>query len=97
MQGMNAETPIRFGSAMRGTKAAASNALTPSERQARLVTLQAKWTQFAGEYAEQQRQGDQEVLTNLRGLMLSIKREVARLGGKLPEFPVDGPNHLADL
>ncbi len=94
---MNAETPVRFGSAMRGTRAAASNALTPSERQARLVTLEAKWTQFAKEYGEQRRQGNQEVMTNLRGLMLSIKREVARLGGKLPEFPVDSPNHLADL
>ncbi len=94
---MNAETPMRFGSAMRGTKAAASHALTPSEKQARLETLQGKWTQFAREYGEQQLQGNQEGLTNLRGLMLSIKREVARLGGKLPKFPVGSPNHLADL
>ena len=35
-------------------------------------------------------------MTNLRGLMLLIKREIKRLGGPLPEFPAE-ENHLADL
>ena len=35
-------------------------------------------------------------MTNLRGLMLLIKREIKRLGGPLPAFPAE-ENHLADL
>ena len=40
---------------------------------------------------------DQEVMTNLRGLMLLIKREIKRLGGDLPAFPHGGEHLLADL
>jgi hypothetical protein len=36
-------------------------------------------------------------MTNLRGLMLLIKREIRRLGGKAPEFPHAGEYFLADL
>jgi hypothetical protein len=64
--------------------------------EARLKTLYAKWEQFAAEYAAARQHNDQEVMTNLRGLMLVIKREIRRLGGQLPPFPVD-ENHLADL
>ncbi len=64
--------------------------------EARLRNLYAKWEQFAREYAEAHARNDQEVMTNLRGLMLLIKREIRRLGGELPPFPVED-NHLADL
>jgi hypothetical protein len=64
--------------------------------EARLKTLYARWDQFAGEYAAARKRNDQEVMTNLRGLMLLIKREIRRLGGQLPPFPAED-NHLADL
>jgi hypothetical protein len=67
------------------------------DREARLKTLQGKWDQFAGEYHAAREHNDQEVMTNLRGLMLTIKREIKRLGGPLPEFPYPGEPHLADL
>jgi hypothetical protein len=62
----------------------------------RLKTLYARWEQFAAEYAAARKHNDQEVMTNLRGLMLLIKREIKRLGGQLPPFPTE-ENHLADL
>jgi hypothetical protein len=62
----------------------------------RLKTLYARWEQFAAEYATAGKRNDQEVMTNLRGLMLLIKREIKRLGGQLPPFPKEA-NHLADL
>ena len=64
--------------------------------EARLKNLYARWEQFAREYTAAHARNDQEVMTNLRGLMLLIKREIRRLGGELPPFPVEG-NHLADL
>jgi hypothetical protein len=64
--------------------------------EARLRTLNAKWEQFAAEYVEARKSNDQEVMTNLRGLMLLIKREIRRLGGELPPFPAEG-SLLADL
>ena len=67
------------------------------DRDARLKTLQGKWDQFAAEYKVARERNDQEVMTNLRGLMLTIKREIKRLGGPLPVFPYPGEPHLADL
>lgn len=94
---MGAGRPTKFGSAMRGASVVASQSLGPVEREVRVRALQARWDQFSKEFAEQQRAGNLEVMTNLRGLMLAIKRDAARLGLSLPDFPVGGPNHLADL
>ena len=94
---MGAGRPTKFGSAMRGASVVASQSLGPVEREVRARALQARWDQFSKEFAEQQRAGNLEVMTNLRGLMLAIKRDAARLGLSLPDFPVGGPNHLADL
>lgn len=94
---MGAGYPTRGGSAMRGTTMAAAQALGPVEREVRARVLQARWDQFAREFAEQQAAGNQEVMTNLRGLMLAIKRDAARIGVALPDFPGGGANHLADL
>ena len=66
-------------------------------REERLNVLFARWEQFAREYADAQRHNDQELMTNLRGLMLLIKKEIARLGGLAPAFPDTGEHHLADL
>jgi hypothetical protein len=65
-------------------------------REKRLEQLYARWEQFATEYAAAREGNDEELMTNLRGLMLLIKREIRRLGGELPPFPVED-NHLADL
>ena len=65
-------------------------------REARLKTLYANWDRFAAEYEAAMQRNDQEVMTNLRGLMLLIKREMRKLGGDLPAFPAE-ENHLADL
>lgn len=94
---MGAGTPPRVGSAMRGTSAAAAQALGPVEREGRIRALRARWDQFALELVDAGREGDLEVMTNLRGLMLAIKRDAARLGATLPDYPIGGPNHLADL
>lgn len=66
------------------------------DREQRLQALYARWEQFASEYKVAHERNDQEVMTNLRGLMLLIKREIKKLGGDLPAFPVE-ENHLADL
>ncbi|HEU5317466.1 MAG TPA: hypothetical protein VFX49_15245 [Chloroflexota bacterium] len=68
-----------------------------TEREGRLKTLYARWDQFANEYEAARKRNDQEVMTNLRGLMLLIKREIRRLGGELREFPYPDEPHLADL
>ena len=70
---------------------------TPEAREARLQTLSARWEQFAKEYEPAYRANDQENMTNLRGLMLLIKREILRLGGQVPSFPSGGEHNLADL
>lgn len=70
---------------------------TLAERQARLETLFARWDQFAAEFSAARGRRDQEVMTNLRGLMLLIKREITRLGGASPQFPHAGDHHLADV
>src|SRR6185503_11995435 len=44
----------------------------------RLKTLYARWDQFANEYEAARKRNDQEVMTNLRGLMLLIKKEIRR-------------------
>ncbi|MGI8424281.1 MAG: hypothetical protein ACR2NO_09275 [Chloroflexota bacterium] len=69
----------------------------PTAREERLKTLYARWDQFSNEYEAARRQNDQEVMTNLRGLMLLIKREIKRLDGALREFPYPDASHLADL
>ena len=66
-------------------------------REERLKTLYARWDQFANEYEAARKKNDQEVMTNLRGLMLLIKREIKRLGGELRAFPYPDAPHLADL
>ncbi len=63
----------------------------------RLETLRQRWSQFASEYAAARARNDQEVMTNLRGLMILIEREILRLGGEVPRFPAEGEYHLADL
>jgi tRNA C32,U32 (ribose-2'-O)-methylase TrmJ len=63
----------------------------------RLKTLYARWDQFANEYEAARKRNDQEVMTNLRGLMLLIKKEIRRLGGELREFPYPDEPLLADL
>lgn len=70
---------------------------TDESREQRLQTLYARWEQFAGEYDQAQGRNDQELMTNLRGLMLVIKREIQRLGGRIPAFPYSDAHHLADL
>ena len=70
---------------------------TPEAREERLKTLYARWEQFAKEYEPAYQENDQEKMTNLRGLMLLVKREILRLGGKVPPFPYGGENLLADL
>ena len=66
-------------------------------REARLKTLYANWDRFAAEYEAAMQRNDQEVMTNLRGLLLLIKKDIRRLGGQMPAFPVSGEHHLADL
>ena len=63
----------------------------------RLKLLYARWDQFANEYEGARMRNDQEVMTNLRGLMLLIKREIKKLGGELKQFPYPEESHLADL
>lgn len=76
---------------------APSGAIAPVSNEDRLKALYARWDQFSNEYEAARGRNDQEVMTNLRGLMLLIKREIKRLGGVLRDFPYpDGP-HLADL
>ena len=70
---------------------------SPAAREERLQTLYARWEQFAGEFHAAHEVNDQEVMTNLRGLLLLIKKEIVKLGGKTPEFPIHGDFHLADL
>ncbi len=70
---------------------------TPARNEERLKTLYARWEQFAGEYDVARQRNDQEVMTNLRGLMLVIMREIKKLGGELPTFPYPHGPHLADL
>ena len=66
-------------------------------REERLKTLRARWDQFASEYQRAREVDDEELMTNLRGLMILIKREIRRLGGEAPEFPYPEEAHLADL
>jgi hypothetical protein len=70
---------------------------TGGARDARLEQLYAKWDQFEAEYGTARERNDQEVMTNLRGLMLLIKREIKRLGGTMREFPYPDGAHLDDL
>jgi hypothetical protein len=86
---------VRYHLAVMETRAA-QGAQQDEVRDKRLEQLYARWDQFATEYAAAREGNDQEVMTNLRGLMLLIKREIKRLGGDLPEFPAE-ENHLADL
>jgi hypothetical protein len=86
---------LRYHLAVMETRAA-QGAQQAEVRDKRLEQLNARWDQFATEYAAAREGNDQEVMTNLRGLMLLIKREIKRLGGPLPEFPAE-ENHLADL
>ena len=74
-----------------------AGAQSVAPREERLKTLYARWDQFANEYEAARKRNDQEVMTNLRGLMLLIKREIKRLGGELRAFPYPDEPHLADL
>jgi hypothetical protein len=67
------------------------------ERGARLRTLRLRWDEFAAEYEQARARNDQQLMTNVRGLMVLIKREMQRLGGALPDFLVRGRAHLGDL
>ncbi len=66
-------------------------------REDRLDVLYARWDQFVAEYQQAESRNDQELMTNLRGLLILIKKEIKRLGGKMPEFPYSDEHHLADL
>jgi hypothetical protein len=86
---------VRYHLAVMETRAA-QGARQDEVREQRLEQLHARWDQFATEYAAARERTDEELMTNLRGLMLLIKREIKRLGGPLPEFPAE-ENHLNDL
>ena len=81
-------TPLR---ARRGAPAG------EDDRGARLQTLQRRWDEFAVEYERARARNDQQHMTNVRGLMLLIKREIRRLGGETRDFPVGGRAHLGDV
>ena len=70
---------------------------TAPTREERLKTLYARWDQFANEYEAARKRNDQELMTNLRGLMVLIKREIKKLGGELRQFPYPDEPLLADL
>ena len=74
-----------------------SRRMVVATRDERLKTLYARWDQFANEYETARKRNDQEVMTNLRGLMLLIKREIKKLGGELRRFPYPDEPLLADL
>lgn len=74
-----------------------ANTATRQSREERLRTLRERWQQFAGEYSQARQGNDQEVMTNLRGLMILIKKEIVRLGGEAPQFPYPDEPLLADL
>jgi hypothetical protein len=78
-------------------KAGAPPPATPAAREERLKNLYARWEQCAKEYEPALKANDQENMTNLRGLMLLIKREILRLKGEVPPFPYGGESLLADL
>jgi tRNA C32,U32 (ribose-2'-O)-methylase TrmJ len=82
---------------MAGSRGSQDAAAAQGAREERLRTLYERWEQFAKEYGAARARNDQEVMTNLRGLMLVIKRQISKLGGQLPEFPYPDEPHLADL
>jgi hypothetical protein len=59
----------------------------PDDRDERLRILRTRWDDLEAEYKEAQARNAQQHMTNLRGLMLIVKREIGRLGGRVPEFP----------
>ena len=69
---------------------AAQGAQPDEVREKRLEQLYARWEQFATEYAAARERTDEELMTNLRGLMLLIKREIKRLGGAPAGVPRRG-------
>jgi hypothetical protein len=82
-----------------GTPTPSPTPATPAApaRQARLHALYSRWDQFAAEYEQARRRGDEELMTNLRGLLLLIKKEIVRLGGEQRRFPASEDHLLADL
>ena len=80
-----------------GTQGSTDARAAQGAREERLSALYARWEQFAKEYGTARERNDQEVMTNLRGLMLVIKRRISKLGGQLPDFPYPDDPHLADL
>jgi tRNA C32,U32 (ribose-2'-O)-methylase TrmJ len=95
----DAMTPYRPGAFDSSLQSGASQRpATPAAREERLRTLYEKWEQFTREYGPARERNDQEVMTNLRGLLVLIKKEILRLGGTVPVFPDHySRHHLADL
>ena len=57
------------------------------EREERLRALRDRWHDLETQYVAARERNAQQLMSNLRGLMLSVKREIGRQGGELPEFP----------
>jgi hypothetical protein len=74
-----------------------AKAASAPSREERLQALDERWDQFTEEYRQARERGDEELMTNLRGLLLLIKREIGRLGGEQKEFPYPDEPHLADV
>jgi hypothetical protein len=91
--------PWRYGPALTGPAGSASRAAGAADggRAARLRALYRRWDEFAVEYEHARAGNDQQHMTNVRGLMLLIKREIRRLGGETRDFPVGGRAHLGDV
>ena len=67
--------------------AASQPGVSPEAREERLRALRERWRDLETQYVEARERNAQQLMSNLRGLMLSIKREIGRQGGKVPEFP----------
>jgi hypothetical protein len=93
---MTSQNPTAVRPAAAGSPESGLGTRTGS-REERLAALRAKWEQFVAEYAQARARRDEELMTNLRGLLLLIKKEKRRLGADLPPFPSEGEHHLADL
>jgi outer membrane lipoprotein SlyB len=57
------------------------------DKDERLRSLYERWGQLKVEYEAARDQNAQQLMTNLRGLMLIVQREIRELGGDVPEFP----------
>jgi hypothetical protein len=91
--------PWRYGPALTDPAGSASGTAAASDggRPTRLRALYRRWDEFAVEYERARAGNDEQHMTNVRGLMLLIKREILRLGGETRDFPAGGRAHLGDV